>query len=111
MLFTCVVNSGATLWTFSPPGRPERECIYLSSLPDRNPCVPQDERFSITRTEGSVNNFSSSLSVVSVTEDLNGTLVSCTDGNIGNLGSDDICIAGMTIPQTYALLSFKHYYS
>ena len=107
VLFTCVVNSAATLWTFSPPGGPERVCTYLSALPDRNPCDPPDERFRITQTEGSANNFNSSLSVVTVTEDLNGTLVSCTNGGTGNLDSDDICIVGMTIPQTYALLSFN----
>ena len=107
MLFTCVVNSAATLWTFSPPGGLYRSCTYLSGLPDRNPCVPPDERFRITQTEGSANNFSSSLSVVTVTEDLNGTLVSCTDGVNGNLvDSEDICIVGMTIPKTCALLSY-----
>ena len=106
MLFTCVVNSAATLWTFSPPGGPERSCTYLSGLPDRNPCDPPDERFRITKTEGSANNFSSSLSVVTVTEVLNETLVSCTDGVNRNLvESEDICIVGMTIPKTYALLS------
>ena len=112
MLFTCVVDSGATLWTFSPPGGPERACTYLSGVPDRNPCVPPDERFRITQTEGSANNFNSSLSIVSVAEDLNRTLVSCINGVNGNLvDSEDICIVGMTIPQTYALLSFKHYNS
>ena len=106
MLFTCVVDSAATLWTFSPPGGLNRSCTYLSGLPDRNPCDPPDERFRITQTEGSANNFNSSLSVVSATEDLNGTLVSCTNGDTATLvESEEICIVGMTIPKTCALLS------
>ena len=103
--FTCVVDSGVTRWTVSPPGEPDRTCTYLSALPDENPCDPPDERFRISPTEGSANN-SSSLSVASITENLNTTMVGCTDGIGGNpVGTDNICIVGTPVPQTsYAFL-------
>ena len=103
--FTCVVNSGATIWTFMQPGEPDRTCAYLSALPDQTTCDPPDDRFRISPTEGSANN-SSSLSVASITENFNETMVGCTDGIGGNpVGSDNICIVGTTVPQTsYACL-------
>ena len=102
--FTCVVDSGVTRWTFSPPGEPDRTCTYLSGLPDENPCNPPEERFRISQTEGSASN-NSSLSLALITENLNKTMVGCTDGIGGNrVGTDNICIVGTTAPQTYACL-------
>ena len=103
--FTCVVDSGATIWTFSPPGEPDRTCNYLSLSPDQTPCNPPDERFRISQTEGTANNFNSSLSLASITENLNETMVGCTDGIGGNpVDTDSICIVGTTVSQTYAFL-------
>ena len=103
--FTCVVDSGAALWTFSPPGEPNRTCPYLSTLPDQSICNPPDERVRISQTEGSASN-SSSLSVTSITENLNETIVGCRDG-IGNnqVGTDNICIVGTTVPQILMVAS------
>ena len=70
-------------------------CIYLSSVPDPDTCGP-DGRFRSSRTEGSKTADNSSLSVVSITEDLDGTMVNCTDGNniTDIIGTDVICITG-----------------
>ena len=70
-------------------------CTYLSSAQDPDTCGP-DGRFRSSRTEGSETAANSSLSVVSITEDLNGTMVECADGNniTDIIGSDDICITG-----------------
>ena len=43
--FTCVVDSGASIWTFSQPGEPDRTCTYFSAFPNQNPCNPPDESF------------------------------------------------------------------
>ena len=103
--FTCVVDSGATRWTFSPPGESDRTCNYLRAFPDQTTCNPPDERFRISQTEGSANN-SSSLSLASITENLNETMIVCADGNSGNqVGTDNICIVGKTVPQTLMLAS------
>ena len=92
--FTCVVESGVTRWTVSPGGN-DGVCIYLSSGQTPDTCGP-DGRFRSSRTEGSETAANSSLSVVSITEDLNGTMVECADGNniTDIIGSDDICITG-----------------
>ena len=73
-------------------------CIYLSGTQDPDTCGP-DGRFRSSRTEGSETAANSSLSVVSITEDLNGTMVECTDGiNVTNIiGSKTICILGIIL--------------
>ena len=70
-------------------------CVYLSVTQEAENCGP-DGRFRSSRTEGSETAANSSLSVVSITEDLNGTMVECADAtNITDIiGSDDICITG-----------------
>ena len=71
-------------------------CTYLSCTQDPDTCGP-DGRFRSSRTDGSETAANSSLSVVSITEDLNGTMVECTDGtNITDIiGSNTICILGI----------------
>ena len=81
--FTCVVDSGATSWTLTPGGR-SQVCSYQSGLQVPDTCGP-DEKFSSFRTPGSVDNKNSSLSVVSITEDVNQTLVECIDGVTSDL--------------------------
>ena len=74
VIFTCVVGGGVTSWTFSPPGESDRICTYLSAL-NQTTCERPDERFRISQTEGSASNFNSSLSLASITENLNKTMV------------------------------------
>ena len=72
-------------------------CTYISSAPDPDTCGP-DRRFRSSRTEGSETAANSSLSVVSITEDLNGTIVQCTDDNnniFDIIGSKTLCILGI----------------
>ena len=75
-------------------------CIYLSASGAQDPasCGP-DGRFRSSRTEGSKTAANTSLSVVSINEDLNGTMVECTDGtNVTNIiGSKTICILGIIL--------------
>ena len=84
-----------TRWSVSPGGN-DGVCIYLSGTEEAENCGP-DGRFTSSRTEGSETAANSSLSVVSITEDLNGTMVECTDGtNVTNIiGSKTICILGI----------------
>ena len=85
--FTCVVLDSATRWTVTPGGD-GGECAYFSSSRTPDMCGPGD-RFTSSQTDvnGDINN--SSLSVDSITADLNGTLVECAD-----VGSYNICIVG-----------------
>ena len=92
--FTCIVTSGITRWSVSPGGN-DGVCVYFSDSEVSETCGPGSS-FSSSRTEGSDTPTNSSLSVVSIEPNLNGTVVECTDGNnISNvIGSDDICITG-----------------
>ena len=90
---TCVVDSPVTTWNVSYAGENDA-CQYerASQVPDT--CGP-DGRFRSAQTEGSADDTNSSLTVVSVSEDLNGTLVKCTNGDNGTVtGYYDICITG-----------------
>ena len=95
--FTCVVDSGVTRWSVSHGGS-DGECTYISGSQAPDTCGP-DGRFRSSRTESSDSTANSSLSVVSITEDLNGTMVECTDGNniTDIIGSKTICILGIII--------------
>ena len=63
-----------------------------SQVPDT--CGP-DGRFRSAQTESSEDDTNSSLTLISVSEDLNGTLVKCTNGDNGSIiGYYDICIVG-----------------
>ena len=86
-----------TLWTVSPWGT-DGVCAYFSDSQTPDTCGP-DGRFRSSRTEGSDSAADSSLSVVSITEDLNGTMLACTDGtNVTNIiGSKTICILGIIL--------------
>ena len=83
----------ATRWIVSANGV-DTQCSYSSDLPALDTCGPGG-RFESSRTDvnGPANN--SSLSVDLITNDLNGTTVSCGDGGTGELtGSYNICIIG-----------------
>ena len=90
------MNSGTTRWTVSPGGS-DGVCTYLSASGAQDPdtCGP-DGRFISSPTEGSETAANSSLSVVSITEDLNGTMVECN--NVTDIiGSKTICIRGIML--------------
>ena len=85
-----------TRWDVSLGGDDGR-CIYETDDPLPDICGP-DRRFESSQTDvnGPANN--SSLSVDLITNDLNGTTVSCTNGGTGELtGSYDICIIGKIV--------------
>ena len=87
------MSSVIALWTVSPGGD-DPECAYSSISQAPAGCGP-DERFQSSRTDDSVPANSSSLRVDSITSDLNGTTVTCTDGGGGELiGSQNISITG-----------------
>ena len=68
-------------------------CIYKSYSKSRRP----DDRFMSSRTEGSSDINNSSLSVT-LTDDLNGTLVECLDATVVDVnatGSYNICVIGL----------------
>ena len=79
-MFTCVVDSGSTLWRVTPGGD-DGVCSYQIGTPNiKNSCGPE-KSFTSSRTEGSSNINNSSLSVT-LTDDLNRTLVECLDGTV-----------------------------
>ena len=96
MAFTCVQSSVAAVWTVSLGGD-STQCAYVRTSPAQDECGP-DDRFQSSRTDdnGPANN--SSLSVLSITSDLNGTTVTCTDAGSGELiGLYNICIVGINM--------------
>ena len=91
--FTCVVSTTVvTTWTVNSGG--DDSCIYNRDDPNNtDTCGPGDIfTSSVTDVNGDPNN--SSLSVDSVTSDLSGTSVTCTDGNANIIGSRNICVIG-----------------
>ena len=51
-------------------------------------------RFTSSQTDENGDTNNSSLSVVSITNDLNGTSVTCADGNDNPIGNVTICVIG-----------------
>ena len=90
------MDSGVTQWIVGPGD--DDQCVYLSVNPRPATCGPGG-RFESSRTDdnGPANN--SSLSVDLITNDLNGTTVSCNDGTFNGqlIGSYNICIIGKSI--------------
>ena len=92
--FTCIAGA-ATFWEITPtPGGDDNECVYRSSDPNATASCGPDGRFTSSRTDRSQDINNSSLSVVSITNDLNETLVECTDVNNELIDSYSICIIG-----------------
>ena len=90
--FTCVVSTAVTIWTVNSGGD-ETSCNYVRNSPNTETCGPGAIfTSSVTDMNGDPNN--SSLSVDSVTSDLSGTSVTCTDGNDDLIGSRNICVIG-----------------
>ena len=92
--FTCVVDL-ATFWRVtSTPRGDDDECVYRSGSPDITDACGPDDRFTSSRTDMSQDINNSSLSVVSITNDLNGTLIECSDVNSELIDLYSICIIG-----------------
>ena len=91
--FTCVVEDIiATHWRVDLGGD-ESQCAYFSNNPATDTCGP-DNRFQSSQTNDNVPASNSSLRVDTITNDLNGTAVTCTDGNGELIGSYIICLIG-----------------
>ena len=100
--FTCSAGA-ATFWIVGP--RDEDECAYRSGNPTTQMCGPGD-RFTSGPTDGDIT--SSSLRVDSITADLNGTLVNCTNADGNLIGSGSIFIVGTIINlMTASIYSFR----
>ena len=92
--FTCVVTTTLTTTWRIDSGGPLATCTYDQSNPTVTvKCGPAQE-FTSSQTDvnGPINN--SSLSVDSVDSGLNGTTVTCVDGNGAVIDSRDICVIG-----------------
>ena len=92
--FTCVVSTTTlTAWTVNSGGD-QTSCNYRRNDPLNTETCGPEGRFtsSVTDVNGNPNN--SSLSVDSVTSDLSGASVTCSDGNPIIIGSRNICVIG-----------------
>ena len=92
--FTCVVDAALTVWTVNPGGE-NANCIYRQSMPTVTAMCGPGGRFTSSQTDENGDTNSSSLSVVSITNDLNGTSVTCSDGNLNPIGFSSICVVGI----------------
>ena len=90
---TCVVDAPVTVWTVSPGGGIS-DCNYRRSEPTLTQTCGPGGRFTSSQTDENGDTNNSSLSVVSITNDLNGTSVTCSDGNLNLIGSSTICLVG-----------------
>ena len=91
--FTCVGGTATTIWVVSS-GEDTDTCLYRTSDPDNTETCGPERRFTSSQTEMSEDINNSSLSVVSITNDLNGTVVECVNGLDDTIGSFKICIIG-----------------
>ena len=95
--YTCaVVNSDfrfTTFWRLTPDGGVP-PCIVQHNQPDiMQTCGPgRVFTSSLTGQSGDNTSFTSTLSVESISENLNGTTVQCDDADSDTVGSTDICV-------------------
>ena len=97
-MWTCVVDSGSISWRVTPGGE-KVICRYQIGTPDEEDSCGPERRFTSSRTEGSSDLTNSSLSVT-LTDDLNKTLVECFDAAVagGNIiAFYNICVIGIEI--------------
>ena len=96
--YTCVVvNSDvrfSTTWRLTPDGGVP-PCDVRHNLPEIQTCGPgRVFTSSLTGQSGDSTSFTTTLSVESISENLNGTRVQCLDAGLETVGSKDICIVG-----------------
>ena len=92
--FTCVVDATLTVWTVISDGGVASDCNYRWVQPTVTAMCGPGLRFTSSQTDENGDTNNSSLSVVSITNDLNGTSVTCYDGNLNLFGNITICIVG-----------------
>ena len=105
--FTCVVYAAVTVWTVNPGGE-SANCNYRQSMPNVTAMCGPEGRFTSSQTDENGDTNNSSLSVVSITNDLNGTSVTCSDGNLNLIGSSTICIIGRNNDYQCIRLQLNH---
>ena len=93
--FTCVVTDmsgmGSTRWRVTTPAGESSLCGVLHNLPDEtDTCGPNGE-FSSSLMEKNGGTYTS---VLSGSDDFNGTTVECLDDHLDTVGSENICIVG-----------------
>ena len=114
MTFTCVVSTtNITTWIVNSGGNGD-SCTYRRNNPlNTENCGPGDIfTSSVTDVNGDPRN--SSLSVDSITSDLSGTSVTCSDGNDNTIGSKIVCVIGeglISVSSSTAFLSHTQLYS
>ena len=109
--FTCVVSTTTlTAWTVNSGGD-ETSCNYRRNDPLNTETCGPGGRFTSSVTDVNENPNNSSLSVDSVTSDLSGTSVTCTDGNAIIIGIRNICVIGkrlICVLQPFLTLAMKY---
>ena len=88
--FTCVADATTITWIVTSEGMVDT-CSY-SQVTQADSCGPGDMFMSSQTENGGTN--SSTLSVESVTDVLNGTIVTCSDGSTV-IGNHTLCIISM----------------
>ena len=106
--FTCViVDDGTrfTRWTVTPGGADPR-CTVEHPDPLTESCGPMNS-FTSSLTGSSGTSYTSTLSVESIPDSLNGTIVECTNSTGSTIGSDVICIVGEKIINLYVCIQYS----
>ena len=104
--FTCSAGD-VTVWIVSLGGN-DGQCSYISGLPAIDMCGPGN-RFTSGPTDVNGDSTTSFLRVDSITVDLNGTLVECTNAGGSLIGSDNIFIVGIYNLRRPAQLQSNNY--
>ena len=94
--FTCVVvdpgGYGFTSWIVTPDGG-ERDCVLRHNKPNEVETCGPGQLFTSSFTNQSADNYTSTLRVESISDDLNRTKVECEDTAV-DVGKENICIIG-----------------
>ena len=94
--FTCVVEGsvgiGTTIWRVTPGGG-EPTCVIHNRPNDTDTCGPGGV-FTSSLRDQSGDNYTSTLKVESISDDLRGTRVECEDPFGMDVGMENICIMG-----------------
>ena len=96
--FTCVVvdsvGNSLTTWRVTPDGgEPPCRVIHIDPIGETDTCGP-GRVFTSSLTDQSGDNYTSTLSVESLSDGLNDTRVECEDTSLMDVGMEKICIIG-----------------
>ena len=87
-------GTGSTRWNVTTPaGESSTLCIVFHNQPTTDTCGPNGEFISHLADQNG-DNYTSTLSV---SDDLNGTRVECSDQTLSTIVSENICIIGESI--------------